>query len=128
MARISPAVSKRLGALAKKNRISKSSLTQVYRRGLGAAVSSGTRKGMTPSSWASARVNSFIKIVKGQKAIKHDPVLVRKERKRRRKKWEEEDQRKNLIEESQKIKLKKQFLKNTLQEQKELQDLKEPEI
>ena len=61
MARISPAVSKRLGALAKKNRISKSSLTQVYRRGLGAAVSSGTRKGMTPSGWASARVNSFIK-------------------------------------------------------------------
>tara|TARA_R100000231_G_scaffold139582_1_gene121398 strand:- start:1658 stop:1918 length:261 start_codon:yes stop_codon:yes gene_type:complete len=86
MARISPAVSKRLGALAKKNGISKSSLTQVYRRGLGAAVSSGTRKGMTPSSWASARVNSFIKIVKGQKAIKHDPVLVRKERKKRRKK------------------------------------------
>tara|TARA_R100001015_G_C4626364_1_gene185321 strand:+ start:207 stop:464 length:258 start_codon:yes stop_codon:yes gene_type:complete len=85
MARISPAVSKRLGTLAKKHKISKSSLTQVYKRGLGAAVGSGTRKGMTPSSWASARVNSFIKIVKGRKAIKHDPILARKERKKRRK-------------------------------------------
>lgn len=93
MAKISPAVSKRLGNLAKKHKISKSSLTQVYKRGLGAAVSSGTRPGMTPSSWASARVNSFIKIVKGRKAIKHDPVLVRKERKRR-KKWEEKNKEK----------------------------------
>ena len=40
---------------------------------------------MTPSSWGIARVNSFIKIVKGQKRIKHDPILARKERKRRRK-------------------------------------------
>ena len=85
MARISASVSKRLGALAKKNKIKKSSLMKVYRRGVGAAVSSGTRKGMTPSSWGIARVNSFIKIVKGQKRIKHDPILVRKERKRRRK-------------------------------------------
>tara|TARA_A100001037_G_C15133873_1_gene630053 strand:+ start:1212 stop:1469 length:258 start_codon:yes stop_codon:yes gene_type:complete len=85
MARISKSVSKRLNAIAKKNKILPSSLKQVYRRGLGAAVSSGTRKGMTPSSWAIARVNSFVKIVKGRKAIKHDPVLARKERKRRRK-------------------------------------------
>ena len=58
---------------------------KVYKRGMGAAISSGTRKGMTPSSWGIARVNSFIKIVKGQKRIKHDPILARKERKRRRK-------------------------------------------
>ena len=57
----------------------------VYKRGVGAAISSGTRKGMTPSSWGIARVNSFIKIVKGRKRIKHDPVLARRERKRRRK-------------------------------------------
>tara|TARA_R100000773_G_scaffold36618_1_gene31604 strand:+ start:204 stop:467 length:264 start_codon:yes stop_codon:yes gene_type:complete len=86
MARISASVSKRLGALAKKNKIKKSSLIKVYRRGLGAAVSSGARRGMTPSSWASARVNSFIKIVKGGKRIKHDPILAKMERKRRRKK------------------------------------------
>ena len=58
---------------------------KVYRRGVGAAVSSGTRKGMTPSSWGIARVNSFIKIVKGRKRIKHDPILARRERKKRRK-------------------------------------------
>ena len=79
-------VSTRLGALARKHKISKSSLMKVYKRGLGAAVSSCTRKGMTPSSWCIARVNSFIKIVKGQKIIKHDPILARMERKRRRKK------------------------------------------
>tara|TARA_Y100000401_G_scaffold101265_1_gene90710 strand:+ start:230 stop:487 length:258 start_codon:yes stop_codon:yes gene_type:complete len=85
MARVSKSIMKRLNAIAKKNKILPSSLKQVYRRGLGAAVGSGTRKGMTPSSWAIARVNSFVKIVKGRKAIKHDPVLARKERKRRKK-------------------------------------------
>ena len=85
MAKKRKSISTRLGALARKHKVSKSSLMKVYRRGLGAAVSSGTRKGMTPSSWGIARVNSFIKIVKGQKRIKHDPILVRKERKRRRK-------------------------------------------
>ena len=83
MASISAAVRKRLTGLAIKNKIMPSSLLKVYRRGLGAAVGSGTRPGQTPSSWANARVNSFIKIVKRRKAIKHDPDLVRKERKRR---------------------------------------------
>ena len=77
--------SARIGALARKNKISKTTLMKVYKRGMGAAISSGTRKGMTPSSWGIARVNSFIKIVKGQKRIKHAPILARKERKRRRK-------------------------------------------
>lgn len=78
-------ISARIGALSKKHKISKSALMKVYRRGVGAAISSGTRKGMTPSSWGIARVNSFIKIVKGQKRIKHDPILARRERKKRRK-------------------------------------------
>jgi len=81
---ISASVRKRLGQIARKNKIRPSSLTKVYRRGLGASLGSGVRKGMTPSSWAMARVNSFVKIVKGRKAIKHDPVLARAERKRRR--------------------------------------------
>jgi hypothetical protein len=84
MAKITVATRKRLGSLARKNKILPSSLVKVYRRGLGAAVSSGTRPGMTPSSWASARVNSFIKIAKGRKRIKHDADLARMERKRRR--------------------------------------------
>ena len=78
-------ISTRIGALSRKHRIAKSTLMKVYRRGVGAAVSSGTRKGMTPSSWGIARVNSFIKIVKGRKRIKHDPILAKMERKRRRK-------------------------------------------
>ena len=81
---ISASVRKKLGQIARKNNIRTSSLLKVYNRGLGAAVSSGARKGMTPSSWAIARVNSFVKIVKGSKRIKHDPVLARAERKRRR--------------------------------------------
>ena len=85
MAKITQNTSKRLGLLARKNKIRKSSLVKVYKRGLGAAISSGTRPGMTPNSWASARVNSFIKIVKGRKKIKHDPILARMERKRRKK-------------------------------------------
>ena len=78
-------ISTRIGALSRKHKISKATLMKVYRRGVGAAVSSGTRKGMTPSSWGIARVNSFIKIVKGRKKIKHDPILARRERKKRRK-------------------------------------------
>ena len=81
---ISASLRKRLTTIAKKNKIRPSSLTKVYRRGLGASLGSGVRKGMTPSSWAMARVNSFVKIVKGRKRIKHDPVLARAERKRRR--------------------------------------------
>ena len=78
-------ISTRIGALARKNKIPRTTLMKVYKRGVGAAISSGTRKGMTPSSWVIARVNSFIKIVKGQKAIKHDPILARRERRKRRK-------------------------------------------
>ena len=78
-------ISTRIGALARKNKNPRTTLMKVYKRGVGAAISSGTRKGMTPSSWGIARVNSFIKIVKGQKAIKHDPILARRERRKRRK-------------------------------------------
>ena len=81
---ISASVRNRLGQIARKNKIRTSSLLKVYNRGLGAAVSSGTRKGMTPSSWAVARVNSFVSIVKGRKRMKHDTDLARAERKRRR--------------------------------------------
>ena len=81
---ISASIRKRLRTIAKKNKIRPSSLTKVC-RGLRASLGSGVRKGMTPSSWAMARVNSFVKIVKGRKAIKHDPVLARAERKRRKK-------------------------------------------
>ena len=35
--------SARIGALARKNKISKTTLMKVYKRGMGAAISSGTR-------------------------------------------------------------------------------------
>jgi hypothetical protein len=44
-------------------------LTTVYRKGLGAFYSSGSRPGMTAQQWAMARVNSFLK---GGKARKVD--------------------------------------------------------
>jgi len=79
----SATVRKRLRKLSRDNNISQSSLVKVFNRGMGASVSSGTR-GMSPTAWSYARVNSFIKIVKGKKSMKHDKDLVRKERKRRR--------------------------------------------
>ena len=78
MATLSASVKKRLTALARKNKIRPTSLFKVYRRGLGAAVSSGTRPGQTPSSWASARVNSFIK--GGHKQASVDGRLVHNNR------------------------------------------------
>lgn len=80
----SATVRKRLRKLSRDNKISQSSLVKVFNRGMGASVSSGLRSGQTPQSWSYARVNSFIKIVKGKKSMKHDKDLVRKERKRRR--------------------------------------------
>ena len=79
----SATVRKRLRKLSRDNKISQSSLVKVFNRGMGASISSGTR-GMSPTAWSYSRVNSFIKIVKGKKSMKHDKDLVRKERKRRR--------------------------------------------
>ena len=40
------------------SRFSKEKLDKVYKRGLGAYYSSGSRRGMTAHQWAHARVNS----------------------------------------------------------------------
>ena len=61
---------KTLRKKAKESGISLATLKKVYRRGLGAYYSSGSRPGMSPHQWAMARVNSFIK---GSK--KHDTDL-----------------------------------------------------
>lgn len=45
---------------ASKSRFTPSQLERVYRRGLGAYTSGGSRKGMTAHQWAMARVNSFV--------------------------------------------------------------------
>jgi|TARA_R100000081_G_C4723531_1_gene119363 hypothetical protein len=54
-------VDSKLAAKAANSRFSKSTLKKVYKRGLGAYASSGSRPGMSAHQWAMARVNSFIK-------------------------------------------------------------------
>lgn len=46
---------------AEKSRAPLGALTAVYKKGLGAFYSSGSRPGMTSHQWAMARVNSFLK-------------------------------------------------------------------
>jgi hypothetical protein len=56
--------SKTRDALKKKAKASNAplgALATVYRKGLGAYYSSGSRPGMTSHQWAMARVNSFLK-------------------------------------------------------------------
>ena len=54
-------VDSKLAAKAANSRFSKSTLKKVYKRGLGAFASSGSRPGMSSHQWAMGRVNSFIK-------------------------------------------------------------------
>ena len=58
---LSAATKKTLQAKAKKSGISYGKLAQVYRRGQGAWLSSGSRRGTSMAAWAMGRVNSFIK-------------------------------------------------------------------
>ena len=67
---ISASVKKTLQEKAKKSGISYTTLVKVYRRGQGAWLSGGSRKGIPMAAWAMGRVNSYIK---GSK--KHDTDL-----------------------------------------------------
>jgi hypothetical protein len=58
---------------SKSSGISLSTLKTVYRRGMGAYMSSGSRPGVSMHQWAMGRVNSYIK---GSK--KHDTDLRKK--------------------------------------------------
>lgn len=58
---LSAATKKTLQAKAKKSGISYGKLAQVYRRGQGAWLSSGSRRGASMAAWAMGRVNSFIR-------------------------------------------------------------------
>lgn len=58
---ISEKTRKSLKAKAEKYNAPLGALTTVYRKGLGAFYSSGSRPGMNPHGWAMARVNSFLK-------------------------------------------------------------------
>jgi len=58
---LSASVKKTLQAKAKKSGISYGKLSKVYRRGQGAWMSGGSRKGIGMAQWAMGRVNSFIR-------------------------------------------------------------------
>ena len=58
------------------SRFSKSKLDQVYKRGLGAYYSSGSRPGVTAHQWAMGRVKSFVTGKGG--ARKADDDLLKK--------------------------------------------------
>lgn len=58
---ISSATSSTLQKKAKSSGISFGTLKQVYRRGQGAWLSSGSRRGAPMAAWAMGRVNSYIK-------------------------------------------------------------------
>ena len=58
------------------SRFSKSKLDQVYKRGLGAYYSSGSRPGVTAHAWAMGRVKSFVTGKGG--ARKADADLLKK--------------------------------------------------
>jgi len=59
---LSASVVRTLKAKAKKSkRFTYGQLARVYRRGQGAFLSSGSRRGVSMSQWAFGRVNSFIR-------------------------------------------------------------------
>ena len=58
------------------SRFSKSKLDQVYKHGLGAYYSSGSRPGVTAHAWAMGRVKSFVSGKGG--ARKADADLLKK--------------------------------------------------
>ena len=82
MAKISKTVETALKRKAKTSKLfNLTDLKDVYRRGQGAYLGSGSRPGVSMAAWAMARVNSFMR---GSK--KHDLDLQAKARKRNRKK------------------------------------------
>ena len=84
--KLSPTTLKTLRKKAKESGISLATLKKVYRRGLGAYYSSGSRPGMSPQQWAMARVNSFLKGGKARKVDAAQWKQVSKFRKKKRKK------------------------------------------
>ena len=71
---------------AEKHNAPLGALTAVYRKGMGAFYSSGSRPGMGPQQWAMARVNSFLKGGKARQVDATQWDKVKKHRKKKRKK------------------------------------------
>ena len=78
MANGKSSIDKNLRSKAAKSKFTFGELKQVYKRGEGAYLGSGSRPGVSMAAWAMGRVNSFLR---GSR--KHDLDIRRKARKRR---------------------------------------------
>ena len=75
-----------LSKSAKSSGISKSTLSKVYSRGLGAYYSSGSRPGVSAHQWAAGRVRSFATGRGGARKADKDLIRGGKKKTTRRKK------------------------------------------
>ena len=83
MAKLNERAKKALQNKAKEANAPYSALKAIYLKGMGAAVTSGRRPGVSPSQWAMARVNS---VLTGGKARSVDSAQWKKIREHRKKK------------------------------------------
>ena len=84
--KISSKVNASLKNKAKKHNAPLGALKAVYRKGMGAFYTSGSRPGQNPHSWSMARVNSFLKGGKARQVDATQWKQVQKHRARKRKK------------------------------------------
>tara|TARA_R100001509_G_scaffold159329_1_gene125650 strand:- start:4063 stop:4365 length:303 start_codon:yes stop_codon:yes gene_type:complete len=75
-----------LSKYSKSSGISKSTLSKVYQRGLGAYYSSGSRPGVSAHQWAAGRVRSFATGKGGARKADKDLIRGGKKKTTRRKK------------------------------------------
>lgn len=83
-AKISGKVDAALKAKAKKHNAPLGALKAVYRKGIGAFYTSGSRPGQNKHSWAMGRVNSFLKGGKARQVDSAQWNSVKKHRKKKR--------------------------------------------
>ncbi len=84
--KISSKVDKALKKKAKDRNAPVGALKAIYRKGMGAFYSSGSRSGQNPHSWSMARVNSVLKGGKARSVDSAQWKQIQKFRKRKRKK------------------------------------------
>jgi hypothetical protein len=84
--KISSKVDKQLKKKAKDRNAPVGALKSIYRKGMGAFYSSGSRSGQNPHSWAMARVNSVLSGGKARSVDKAQWKQIQKHRKKKKKK------------------------------------------
>ena len=84
--KISSKVDKALKKKAKDKNAPVGALKAIYRKGMGAFYSSGSRSGQNPHSWAMARVNSVLSGGKARSVDKAQWKQIQKHRKKKKKK------------------------------------------